>query len=138
MYHKDIAVYVRTAQESNEQVVEQLNKIMLHLNRLSRVVPLKITEYIDNGCPGVSTCRPALNALRKQVAEGLVDMVIVASLDRLSRDVSVQSILVHELEENGAVVESCAEPEVTAEQPDDEDTEVNYVIRLVIKCNQIN
>jgi DNA invertase Pin-like site-specific DNA recombinase len=45
-------------------------------------------RFDDDGCPGASVSRPALNRLLDLIRRGAVDQILVHRLDRLSRSVS--------------------------------------------------
>ena len=46
-----------------------------------------VTEYTDEGLTGANMNRPQLKAMLKDVSDGLLDVLVVYQLDRLSRDV---------------------------------------------------
>lgn len=46
-----------------------------------------VTEYTDEGLTGANTNRPQLKAMLKDISDGLLDVLVVYQLDRLSRDV---------------------------------------------------
>lgn len=56
-----------------------------------------ITEYIDGGFSGSNTQRPALQKLIKDINKGMIDVVIVYRLDRLSRSQRDTLFLIEEL-----------------------------------------
>ena len=45
-----------------------------------------ITEYTDEGLTGANTNRPQLKAMLKDITDGLLDVLVVYQLDRLSRE----------------------------------------------------
>lgn len=61
----------------------------------------EVREYVDEGISGAILERPALNRLREDVNNGLIDHIIVYDLDRLSRNHVHQIILVQEWEKKG-------------------------------------
>jgi len=59
------------------------------------------TRYDDGGYSGANMKRPALSQLRRDIEDGLVDVVIVYKIDRLSRSLRDFSNLVSEFEDRG-------------------------------------
>lgn len=61
----------------------------------------EIREYYDAGISGLTLERPGLMSLRKDISEGLIDVLIVFNKDRLSRELCNQQALIKEFEESG-------------------------------------
>jgi len=57
-------------------------------------------EYSDGGFTGANTDRPALQELMKDVAAGLIDVVVVYKVDRLSRSLADFADLMKKFEEH--------------------------------------
>jgi len=93
-----VALYARV---SSEQQAEA-NTIASQLADLKqRIVDDGCTVendacFIDDGVSGTTLIRPALERLRDQVANGLVDRLYVHSPDRLARKYAYQALLVDE------------------------------------------
>src|SRR6266851_2083222 len=60
--------------------------------------------FLDDGFSGATLVRPALEHLRDQVAEGVIDRIYVHSPDRLARKYAYQALLLDEFEAAGAEV----------------------------------
>jgi site-specific DNA recombinase len=65
--------------------------------------------YSDEGSTGSNTNRPGLKRLLSDVADGLIDALIVYQLDRLSRDVKDFANIYSSLEEKGVMFISLKE-----------------------------
>lgn len=63
-----------------------------------------VMEYVDPGVSGEFLDRPALNKLRQDIKDGLVDKVICYDPDRLSRKLVNQLIVTQEIERHGELV----------------------------------
>jgi len=63
--------------------------------------------FLDEGQSGATLLRPALERLRDQVAEGLIDRLYVYSPDRLARNFAHQAVLVEEFRRAGVEVVFC-------------------------------
>lgn len=66
--------------------------------------------YVDDGWPGGSVARPALDRLRDSVGLGKYDAVVVYDPDRLARKYVHQMILLEEFERQGCRVEFIRRP----------------------------
>jgi DNA invertase Pin-like site-specific DNA recombinase len=75
--------------------------------------------YVDRGVSGAVEHRPALAELLADVQPG--DIVLVARLDRLARDLLVQEVLLRDIRERGAEVMSCSPSEAEFLQDDPHD-----------------
>jgi DNA invertase Pin-like site-specific DNA recombinase len=75
--------------------------------------------YFDEGVSGALEDRPALAEAMREMKAG--DVLVVARLDRLARDLITQELLLRDIRRRGADVVSCAEGEQTflAEDPND-------------------
>lgn len=113
------ALYARvsTAHQEQDQTV---GSQIAALERAAAAVGLNVpTErrYVDDGCSGSRLDRPALDALRDAAAEGLIDVVLVHSPDRLARNFVHQQILVEELAKRAVEVRFVERP--IGERPED-------------------
>jgi site-specific DNA recombinase len=75
--------------------------------------------YVDGGVSGAVEDRPALSELLHRIAPG--DVVLVARIDRLARDLLVQEVLLADIRKRGGDVASCSptESDFLADDPHD-------------------
>jgi site-specific DNA recombinase len=66
--------------------------------------------YREEGVSGATLARPELDRVRDLVRDGLVDVVVVYALDRLSRDAGHTLLLVKEFQDRGAALKSATVP----------------------------
>ena len=95
-----IALYARVStqmQEREETVASQIVELLLEATRHGAAVATDY-HFIDEGYSGSTLERPALDALRDKVAEGMLDVVLVYDPDRLARNYLYQMLLVEEFE----------------------------------------
>lgn len=93
-----IAIYVRWStddQGTGTTFEVQRERCLAYARSQGWSVP-DANIFVDGGYSGATLERPALRRLRRDVEQGNVDCVIVASLDRLSRDLRDVVTLVHE------------------------------------------
>lgn len=84
-----VAIYIRWSTEDQGEgttLAVQLHACRTFVAAQGWQVREDLT-FVDEGVSGGTLDRPALGRLRQQVAEGRVDCVVVAKLDRLSRSV---------------------------------------------------
>jgi site-specific DNA recombinase len=101
-----VALYARVSSEHQSEA----NTIASQLAELKR----RITAdgwtvqdddcFIDDGVSGSTLIRPALERLRDQVANGVVDRLYVHSPDRLARKFAYQALLVDEISRAGVEI----------------------------------
>lgn len=91
------AIYVRV---STEEQATKGYSIQDQLRRCKEKAGMdsEIREYVDDGYSGEFLERPALERLRKDIRDGLIEEVIVYDPDRLSRKLMHQLILTEEIE----------------------------------------
>ena len=96
---KKVAIYARVSTETQEQqkTIESQLEELREICKKFQVV----REYVDNGWSGETLARPALDRLRDDAKKGLFEAVYVHSVDRLSRNLYQQGILVEELRRRG-------------------------------------
>jgi DNA invertase Pin-like site-specific DNA recombinase len=104
------AAYLRVS--TDRQAEEGLglvaqDKAIRALLRERRVKPSRF--YEDRGVSGAVEDRPALSDLLQAVGPG--DVVVVARLDRLARDLLTQEVLLRDIRQRGADVVSCSSAE---------------------------
>ncbi|WP_267238275.1 recombinase family protein [Paenibacillus polymyxa] len=63
-----------------------------------------ILEYIDDGYSGEFLERPALERLRKDVRDGIIDKIIINDPDRWSRNLMNQLVVTDELEKRAKII----------------------------------
>lgn len=113
------ALYARvsTAHQEHDQTIDSQ---ISALERASETADLSVPperRYIDNGFSGSRLDRPALDALRDAAAEGLIDVVLIHSPDRLARNFVHQQVIVEELMARGVEVAFVERP--IGERPED-------------------
>ncbi|RPF49204.1 site-specific DNA recombinase [Thermodesulfitimonas autotrophica] len=96
------AIYVRVSTEDQAlrgySLPEQREACRKKAEELGAV---EIIEFADEGVSGATLDRPGLNALLDAAREGRVDVVVCRDLDRLSRRLVHQLLLMDELEKAG-------------------------------------
>ena len=98
-----LALYARVStqmQEKEETVTSQIEELVNYARLQGLAIPDEF-RFVDEGYSGSTLARPALDALRDKVAEGVVDAVLVHDPDRLARDYVYQMLLVEEIERHG-------------------------------------
>ena len=83
-----LALYARVStqmQEKEETVTSQIEELVNYARLQGLAIPDEF-RFVDEGYSGSTLARPALDALRDKVAEGVVDAVLVHDPDRLARD----------------------------------------------------
>jgi site-specific DNA recombinase len=97
------AIYARVSsarQKKDQSIGSQTAALREHAAQNRLDVP---EEWVfeDEGHPGATLVRPALEALRDLVAQGCVDVVLVYSPDRLARKFACQALLLEEFARAG-------------------------------------
>lgn len=96
---KKVAIYCRVSSALQEQE-KTIESQLAELREICKDLQV-IKEYIDDGWSGETLDRPALEQLRNDAKEGLFEAVYFHSVDRLSRNLYQQGILVEELKKRG-------------------------------------
>ena len=101
------AIYARVSsarQKKDQTIGSQTAALRAHAARNQLEVP---PEWVfeDEGHSGATLVRPALEALRDLAAQGLVEVVLVHSPDRLARKFAYQALLIEEFARAGVRVE---------------------------------
>lgn len=109
MPHK-IGMYVRVSTEEQAQVLE--GSIENQQHRLKNFVDMKndqegrwgkvVEKYIDDGYSAKDTRRPAYQRMMRDIRAGKVNLILVADVSRLSRNIHDFCVLLKELEEHKA------------------------------------
>ena len=100
---KNVAIYARVSslkQKEGENVQSQISALVDYANKNEYSIP-NGWIFADEGVSGSVLQRPALESLRELIQEGLVDIVLVYSPDRLSRKYAYQLILEMEFDKQG-------------------------------------
>lgn len=96
---KKVVIYARVSTERQEEQ-KTIQSQLAELREICKDFQI-VEEYIDDGWSGETLDRPALDKLRNNVKDGLFEAVCVHSIDRLSRSLYHQGILVEELKKRG-------------------------------------
>jgi len=101
-FMKRVAIYCRVS----SQVQEQEQTIQSQISELREIWKEHqiVGEYLDDGWSGEILERPGLDGLRSDAKAGLFDVLSVHSIDRLSRNLYHQGIIVEELKKSGVEV----------------------------------
>lgn len=77
--------YVRTAEESDFAVENQIRSIKYYANSNNLDV---INIFIDNGYAGTNFKRPGFKQMQSYINNNNVDILLVKSIDRISRNIT--------------------------------------------------
>lgn len=91
---KKVAIYARVSTERQEEQ-KTIQSQLAELREICKDFQI-VEEYIDDGWSGETLDRPALDKLRNNARDGLFEAVCIHSIDRLSRSLYHQGILVEE------------------------------------------
>ena len=101
------AIYARVSsarQKKDQTIGSQTQALHAHAAQNRLEVPAGWV-FEDEGHSGATLIRPALEALRDLAAQGLVDVVLCYSPDRLARKFAYQALLIEEFARAGTKVE---------------------------------
>jgi len=101
------AIYARVSsarQKKDQTIGSQTQALLAHAGQNRLEVPADWV-FQDEGHPGATLVRPALEALRDLAAQGCVDVVLCYSPDRLARKFAYQALLIEEFNRAGVRVE---------------------------------
>jgi site-specific DNA recombinase len=88
---KQVAVYARVAVCATEdQLLSQIEACRKYAEERGWTV---VAEVTDKGMSGATLDRPGLNRIRGLARAGEIDAVVICSLDRLAREVSLVHLL---------------------------------------------
>jgi len=96
-----VALYARVSSEDqvkNTSLGDQLDRCRTEATRRDWIM---VEEFVEEGVSGTLLNRPALDRLLIQCREGRFDVVMVAKLDRFSRDELTRLMIERELRECG-------------------------------------
>jgi len=99
---KKVAIYARVSTALQEQE-KTIQSQLAELREICKGFEV-FKEYIDDGWSGETLDRPALDQLRNDAKEGLFETLYVHSVDRLSRNLYQQGILVEGLKKCGVEI----------------------------------
>ena len=113
-----ICARVSSARQKKDQTIgSQTAAVRAHARQLGVEVPGSWV-FEDEGHPGATLVRPALEALRDLAAQGCVDVVLVCSPDRLARKFACQALLTGEFARAGTRVQFVSGPR--GDSPEDQ------------------
>ena len=98
-----VALYARVSSEQQAQsdtIASQVADLKQRIASDGCVID-DAACFVDDGVSGTTLLRPALEGLRDQVANGVIDRLYVHSPDRLARKFAYQALLVDELARAG-------------------------------------
>ena len=101
------AIYARvsSARQKKDQTIGSQTQALREHAAQSRLEVPEEWVFEDEGHSGATLVRPGLEALRDLAAQGLVDVVLCYSPDRLARKFAYQALLIEELARAGVRVE---------------------------------
>lgn len=120
---KRVALYTRVSTSSQEKE----ESIKTQFAKLRKIYGKNILKEYNDTCSGVYLNREGLRQLRRDAKKGLFNTVALYSLDRLSRKLSHQTIIIEELESYGVSVEILGE-----ELKDTAEGKLNWQLRGAI------
>ena len=108
--HKILRCAIYTRKSTEEGLELQFNSLQAQREACEAYIKsqkhegwkLVPTEYDDGGYSGGNLNRPALQRLLKDIADGLIDIIVVYKIDRLTRSLHDFSKIVDVLEERNA------------------------------------
>lgn len=119
---------VSTDQQADEGLGLEIQE--QSLRAYAKKLHRKITRlFVDRGVSGQVQDRPALGELLEVIEEG--DLIVVARLDRLARDLLTQELLLKDIRARGADIASCSLAESDYLQDDPQDP-TRKLIRQVL------
>ncbi len=104
-----VAIYCRVSTEGQEQDGTSLQTQLEACRKYCQTRGYEVNFEFSEAWSGLSLERPKLNALRELVRSDSIDVVVVYSLDRFSRDPVHGVILMQELEKHGVTIEAVTE-----------------------------
>jgi site-specific DNA recombinase len=102
-------IYCRVSTEGQEQDGTSLQTQLEACRKYCEAKKYEIVNEFSEAYSGLSLERPKLNQLRELVRSDNVDVVVIYSLDRFSRDPVHGVILMQELEKHGVSLEATTE-----------------------------
>ncbi|HVA61347.1 MAG TPA: recombinase family protein [Mycobacteriales bacterium] len=115
-----VAIYARVSsddQVKNTSLADQLDRCRQEVARRGWVL---VAEFVEEGVSGTLLNRPALDRLLARAREGGVDVVLVAKLDRFSRDELTRLLIEREFRECGVRRLALDVPFETEDTPESE------------------
>jgi len=103
------ASYFRVSTDNQEAEGTSLQTQLEACREYCRSKGYEVIHQLSEAYSGLALDRPKLNELREMVRSGEIDVLVVYSLDRLSRDPTHGVILTQELEKHGVKLEAVTE-----------------------------
>ena len=97
------ALYCRTARQSEQGIENQETMLRRYAENNNHG---NVVVYADNGYSGVSLDRPGLRQLKADVNAGLVGIVLVKDVNRISRNFIQLAQLLNKLKKKSVTVKS--------------------------------
>ena len=119
---KKVAIYARVSTERQEQQ-KTIESQLAELREICKSFQV-VKEYIDDGWSGETLARPALDQLRDDAKQEIFEAVYVHSVDRLSRNLYQQGVLVEELRRRGIEI-------FVGEKPIDDTAEGKFMFNVL-------
>ena len=107
-----VALYARVStdrQAESQTIEQQLERLRAEAQQQGWTIP-PAQIYRDDGVSGARLDRPALDRLRDAIGQGQVDVLLIASPDRLARRYAYQVWLLEEFKRAGCTVTSWTGP----------------------------
>jgi site-specific DNA recombinase len=117
METKHIALYVRTATNSLKAIQAQLTALEEYTEELKASgQTLTLSLHLDIAARSSDTDRPGLTELIELVETGMVDLVLMTDITRISANQTDAMAIVTLLTDYGAVVEFTSQPDLLLEE----------------------
>lgn len=103
---KNAAIYARVSslkQKEGDNIQSQVSTLIEYSKKQDYLIP-DGWLFKDEGFSGSTLQRPALDSLREIIQEGIVDIVLIYSPDRLSRKYAYQLLLEMEFQKRGVEI----------------------------------
>jgi DNA invertase Pin-like site-specific DNA recombinase len=106
MIKKKVVIYLRLSKEDGDSESLSISNQRKILHEYARQHNLEITdEYVDDGVTGYTMNRPALNRLKQDLNNNIVNTILVKDLSRLGRhDAKVQLFIENIIEDSKQVI----------------------------------
>jgi len=102
-------IYCRVSTDDQEREGTSLQTQMEACLSYCREKKYEVSYRFSEAYSGLTLSRPKMNELRELVRTGVIDVVVIFCLDRLSRDPTDGVIITQELEKQGVILEAVTE-----------------------------